>query len=266
VSLEGALPPPAEVQATAARLGTGAFRSLYTPTTRSFMVAMAAVAAAVVVGLSTDDRLLAVGIGLAILLPGLLVTLWPYANRRFRLAAELFSDHNCHERAEWKEKTGARMPFGLKAAERWLAENPNARGRASLLLPLGRVAEADQLIAGFTPTTPDEAFDVELLRETRTLLIGGTPDTERLRAVLDTLPEPRERRHRRECMALLDAQAAVAAGKDPLAVLAAAREEIDAVYWRYRTGWALGIFLAGAVSLVTVAGVIAASIGFRGLG
>jgi hypothetical protein len=188
------------------------------------------------------------------------ITLWPYADRRFRLAAELFSDHNCHERAEWKEKTGTRMPFGLKAAERWLAANPNARGRAYLLLPLGRVAEADQLIAGFTPATPDEAFGVELLRETRTLLLGGTPDTDRLRASLATLPDPRERRHRRECIAILDAQAAVAAGGDPMAVLAAAREEIDAVYWRYRTGWALGIFLVGAVSLVTVAGVIAAPI------
>lgn len=255
------LPEPAAVQATAIRLATAAVGAYYRATVRSFMASILAVAVAFGVGLATNGWVVSVGIGLAVLVPGLVLALWPYTNRQFRDAAELFSDHNCHERDEWKQKTGTKMPFGRKAAERWLAENPTARGRASLLLPLGRVAEADQLIASFVPATPDDEFDVALLHETRALLLGETPDTERLKAALNTLPDPRERRHRRECIALLEAQAAVAAGKDPTAVLAAARHQIDGVYWRYRTAWALGIFVAGAVALVVVAGYLAASIG-----
>ena len=257
-------PDPLQIQATATRLAQGAFRGYYTPTIRSLILTTAAVAVAVAVGLLTSDRLLAVGIGLVILGPGLLVSLWPYTSRRFRLAVELFTDHNCHERAEWQQKTGTKMPYGLKAAERWLAENPTGRGRASLLLPLGRVAEADQLIASYVPETREDAVDIELLRETRSLLLGGTPDIGRVKAELLTLSDPRERRHRRECIALLEAQTAVAAGNDPMAVMAAAREEIDGVYWRYRTAWALAIFITGDVAITTVLGLLAASIGFKG--
>jgi hypothetical protein len=163
----------------------------------------------------------------------------PFRSAEFAAAAELISDHDCHERAEWKAETGTSMPRGLRAAKLWLLAHPTGPGRASLLLPLGRLEEADAAIGAIKTTTPEGEFGVEILRQTRALLVGATPDLSRLHDTWRGLPDPRERRHRRECLALLDAQIAVDAGRDPITELATARREIDDVYWTMRMPWLL---------------------------
>jgi hypothetical protein len=180
----------------------------------------------------------------------------PYWSADLRGAAELIADHSCHELEEWRAETGTRIPIGVVAMERWLANHPSGKGRASVLLRLGRLHEADVAIEAIEPGSPAEGFGVEILRETMTLLSGRRPDLASLQAGWRSLPDPRERRHRRECLALLEAEVAVADGQSPLPILAAARREIGEVHpsmrfsrivWR----WALigAAAIAGAAAL-----------------
>ena len=255
-----------EVQARLRRLQAAAFGRLYSAKlVVGYMLVIAGGPTAFIVGLVSNDRIGSIAVGLVVLGIGALILLPRYWNRNARLAMELFNDHNCHERAEWKRETGTRMPLTLKAAERWLVEHPTGPNGAGLLLALGRVAEVDERMAKYVPDTPDHAFDVELLRETRALALAEPVDIDGLLGRIRDLPDPRERRHRRECVALLEAQLATDRGEDPVAVLARARMEIDDVYWRYKTAWALGILFVGGAALVVFGGLLGAAIGFRGL-
>jgi hypothetical protein len=260
VPIDPALPDPAEIQARAVRLATAVVGPFYSLYNRMGVVVVVTPGIAFAIALMAPDRLISIGGGLSVLFVGLGLTALPLRGRRFRAARELVADHNCHEAAEWKEETGTKMPRGLKAMERWLANHPVSPGRASLLLPLGRIAEADTAIAAIVPSTPEEAFAVDILRETRTLLLGGTPDLAPLRARWRDLPDLRERRHRRECLALLEAQAGVEHGADPINALAEARTEVDGVYWRYRTPVWLSLLIGLFGLLVVFAALLGASI------
>lgn len=246
-------------------MAEGAFRRYFIITRNTGWAFLAGAPVAFVIGLLTGDRLLAVALGLVVMLVGFALAWLPLLDRRFRLAKEVFEDHNCHEAADWKKRTGTKMPQGLKQIEQWLTLHPNTRGRVALLLPMGRLAEADAAIAAYVPESQEDAFGVELLRETRTLLTGGDPDIDRLNALWLDLPNDRERRHRRECLAFLEAQAAVAKGTDPVVPLEQARNEVAEVYWRYKTAWFVLVFFAFAAVPTVLAGLLAASIGFRGL-
>jgi len=106
-----------------------------------------------------------------------------------------------------------------------------------MLLRVGRLAEADAAIASIEPDTPEEAFGVEILRKTREQIAGERPDLSALHASWRSLPDPRERRHQRECLALLDALIAVAERRDPWPLLAQARAEIGEVHRSMRMPW-----------------------------
>jgi len=241
---------PEVVQGRAVHLATGVvapFAAVGRRMLRGFGIASGI---GLAVGILTHAPLLGACTGLALSLGAAAAAWWPFHDAGLRAAVELYYDHDCHERAEWKADTGTPMPRGIKAVERWLAAHPSGPGRASLLLPMGRIAEADQAIAAIVPKSPEEAFSVDILRQTRTLLLGGMPDLAPLEERWRSLPDARERRHRRECLALLEAQVAIAAHESPLPVLATARREIGEVYWSMRTPWLLAKWFLIAVVLV----------------
>ena len=154
---------------------------------------------------------------------------WSLAYPDRRGALELINDHHAIEQAEWRAEVGGRIPVGIARQERWLRDHPSGPGRATVLQVLGRLEDADVAINEREPTTPDERFGVELHCATSQLLAGHRPDLAPLAALLPGLPDPAQRHHRRECLALLEALIAVADGQDPLVPLAAARREIDTV-------------------------------------
>ena len=149
----------------------------------------------------------------------------PFRDPDLRVATELVTNHQVRESAEWRHETGTRLPRGRPAIRRWLEARPDATGRGSLLTVIGRFAEADAYWEGHPGRTPEEAFGVEVQRETAWLLSGREPDVGRLHGLWRTLPDTAERRHRRECLAVLEAEAGIDAGRDPIAILAAARAE-----------------------------------------
>jgi hypothetical protein len=209
----------------------------------------------VTLGLTVHDPLRAGLAGLAIALVAFAAGWWPMTDPDLRAALELVSDHDCHERSEWKRETGTAVPIGVAAMRRWLVAHPSGPGRASVLIRMGQLDEADRAIDAIEPSTPEEAFGVDVLRQTRTLLAGETPDSSALHASWRALADSRERRHRRECLALLDAQIAVAVGGDPVPVLALARPEVGEVHPSMRAPR-----LIGRLSLIAAGGIMVAAI------
>jgi hypothetical protein len=244
---------PAIVSARAVRLATGAFAPFSRVVVRTVAVIVVSIAAGVIAGFVAPEPVVGTLVSLTILVAAGVVVWWPLTDPAFSGASELFFDHDCHERAEWKAETGTPMPRGLKGAKQWLLANPIGPGRASMLLPLGRLGEADRAIEAMDPKTPEDAFGIEILRATRILYAGGRPDLGPLHATWRSLPDVRERRHRRECLALLDAEIAFDTGGDPIATLATARQEIDGVYWTMRTPWLLAKWLSLALLAIVSA-------------
>jgi hypothetical protein len=131
-----------------------------------------------------------------------------------------------------------------------------------MLLSLGRLTEADAAIAAIEPRTPEEAFGVEIDRKTREHLAGDRPDLAALHGLWRSLPDPRERRHRRECLAVLDAAITVADGGDPWPLLAQARAEIGEVHRSMRMPWLVAKWAAYQLLAITLTvGLTAALIG-----
>jgi hypothetical protein len=184
------------------------------------------------------------------------IGLLPFANAALRGAIELINDHNAHERAEWRAETGTRIPAGIRQQEQWLVDHPIGPGRATVLLTLGRLPEADAAIAQMEPATPKEQFGVEILRETSRLLAGQRPELGAMASSWRALPDAIERRHRRECLALLEALVAVADHQDPIPVLAAARREIGEVQASMRLHRILGRWAAVGAAVIVVAAAI----------
>ena len=203
------------------------FRNLYRLTSLGIVVGTAIASFFAIYGRSP---LLGIAAGVAITGVCVVFAWRPLLDPDLRGAVELVNDHNCHERAEWRAETGTKVPVGVAAMERWLASHPSGPGRASVLLRMGRLDAADRAIAEMEPKTPEEAFGIEILRETRTFLAGRRPDLGPLQSSWQTLPDPRERRHRRECLALLEAEVAAADRLDPISLLAVARREIGEVH------------------------------------
>ena len=250
------------VRALGARLGTG----MYGPINRAYRLsaigAALGAALALALGLMAHDPLRAGLAGLALALVAFAVGWWPISDPDLRAALELVSDHDCHERAQWQRETGTSVPRGVTAMRRWLVAHPSGPGRASVLLRMGQLEEADQAIEAIEPSTPEEAFSVDILRQTRILLAGETPDPSALHASWRVLPDPRERRHRRECLALLDAQIAVAGGGDPVPALALARREIEGVHPSMRAPRLVGRLLLIAASGIAVAAIVGSGVSF----
>ena len=116
-------------------------------------------------------------------------------------------------------------PESRGEARRWLDGHPDEPIPIGILLLVGRLEDADEAVAALGEVPPDSAFDVELLRQTRRVYGGETPDLDPLRELLGHVPEPRRDVARGE-LAALEAQAAVATGDDPVPILAAARLDV----------------------------------------
>ena len=194
------------------------------------------------------------GLGAAVAIGA--IGLLPFASAGLRGALELINDHNTHERAEWRAETGTRSPRGIRRQEEWLIDHPVGPGRASVLLTLGRLAEADEAIAQIEPATPEQRFDVDILRETSRLLAGQRPALDAMASSWRALPDPIERRHRRECLALLGALVAVADRQDPIPILAATRREIGEVPASMQVGRIVARWAAAGAAIIVGAAVV----------
>jgi hypothetical protein len=230
---------------------------LYRPLTHSMRTTLLAgclaVMTGVYAGLLTRQPALAGLVAVLVTAVGAALA-WPWLlDPKCRAGLELLFDHDCHERFEWKEETGTNIPRNAVAAGRWLDDHPTGEGRASILLRLGRLVEADAAIAAIEPHTPEEAFGVEIMRKTREQMSGDRPDLSDLHASWRSLPDPRERRHRRECLALLDAQIGVAEHRDPWPLLAQARSEIGEVHRSMRMPWLAARWVAYQLLAVALA-------------
>lgn len=237
-----------------ARLAAGLYRPINRIYRLSAIGTGLGAGAAFGLGLSLQDPVRAGLAGLAFAVVGFVAAWSPISDPDLRAALELVSDHDCHERAEWKRETGIAVPAGDAAARRWLLAHPTGPGRASILLRLGQLDDADRAIEAIEPSTPEEAFGVDILRQTRILLAGEAPDLTALHASWRSLPDPRERRHRRECLALLDAQIAVAGGAEPVPGLSLARREIGQVHPSMRAPRLLArLVLIASIGIVVIA-------------
>jgi hypothetical protein len=154
------------------------------------------------------------------------VTLLPFREQRSRLAAELVRDHEAREAKEWRAAFGAPLPCTRKDSERWLAEHPHGPGRASILIGLGRLDEAERELDSGEPVTPMERFDASLQRSQIAAFRGQEPDIAGLRAKLADLAGPRDQAAKRQCIVAVQAWHAAERGEDALAVLARGRRVI----------------------------------------
>ncbi|MEI7744124.1 MAG: hypothetical protein WCK58_10300 [Chloroflexota bacterium] len=226
-----------EVRARIVRVGWNTWRPVVAVQRRMLVAGVVGLAAAAVAHLLVADWLTGTLIGLGITVAGLIVASWPLRDHRLRAALELYSDHIALERDEWKLFTGTKLPSGFAAMERWLDENPDAEhGRAAMLAGLGRLDEAEAAIASRPVRTAQEHFERELLRQQIAANRGGSVDFVALRREM-TLLSLDEQRHRRECVAILEASVATETGGDPLPILAAAIEPDGPV--NRRAAWAL---------------------------
>jgi len=203
----------------------------------TLLAAVLAVIGGVDVGLITRQPALA-GLATAAITAAGAALIWTWLlDPQRRAGLELLFDHDCHERWEWKQETGTKLPRNAIAARAWLEDHPTGDGRAAILVRLGRLVEADVAIAAIEPKTPEEAFAVEILRKTREQYAGKRPDLSVLHTSWRSLPDLRERRHQRECLAVLDALIAVEEHRDPWPLLAQARADIGEVHRSMRIPW-----------------------------
>jgi hypothetical protein len=152
------------------------------------------------------------------------IAVLPMRDRVLRDATEVYSDHMQTERAEWRLFTGTRMPMGFRRMEVWLLANPDSPyGRPAALTMVGRYEEAETELARHPPRTARETFEHALLREESRVLRGFAPDLPMLEALLPTLTAD-EQRHRRECLALLEAYRGMDEERATLPIIASGRD------------------------------------------
>jgi hypothetical protein len=246
----------------ALRLGRAAFRRIGSVAKALYIATGIATGIGLAAHLGGLDPWVASGVALVAAVAAVAVVALPFRDAALRAATEIASNHQVREAREWHEETGTRMPRGRAAIRRWLEAHPDTVGRGTLLTVLGSFADAEAYWRSHPASTEGEAFGVEVQRETAVLLSGGAPDLERLRVLWPTIRDPLERENRRECLALLEAQALVESGADPIAIVAAARRETGPVMWRVRIPFVLGFHIALAV--VPVAIISAARVLFAG--
>jgi hypothetical protein len=225
------------VRRRAEKVGADLIQPLSNSMRTTLLAAVLAVIAGIAVGLVARQPVLA-GLTAAVITAVGAALAWAWLlDPKRRAGLELLFDHDCHERWEWKQDTGTNLPRNAKGARVWLEDHPTGDGRAALLVRLGRLVEADAAIAAIEPQSPETAFAVEILRKSREQMAGDPPDLSALYASWRSLPDPRERRHQRECLAVLDALIAVAEHRDPWPLLAQARAEIGEVHRSMRMPW-----------------------------
>ena len=207
---------------------------MYTRMVVGFGVALVAGAS---LGTATRDPLIGAAVAFNLSVVAAAIAWWPMFDPGFRSAIELSLDHRCRELADWKVETGTAMPRTVGAARGWLAEHPGAPGAGTLQLFLGQLREADRAIDAIDASTPEATFAVALLRQTRRLYAGDDVDLDSLHAAWRLLPETAVRRHRRECVALLEAQVAVDHGGDAIGILARARPDVGEIERSMRAPW-----------------------------
>ena len=220
-------PNEAEARRTALDVGRRIMGPIWTLARDTFAAGVVAGLAAAVVTLVSGSWVAGLATGLLGGLLALCAGWWDLRSPDVRAALELLSDHDCHERAGWRAETGSPMPRRVPAMRSWLADHPTGPGRASVLLALGRLDEALAEVDSASPKGPEEAFGFEIIRETASLYRRRRPDLDRLRRLWAELPEGREKRHRRECLAVVESGVAAIDGYNAVAVLAAARQEIE---------------------------------------
>ena len=217
---------------------------------------------------------IAVGIALGIVVPGLpgegavlvgvvlgiasiaVVGAVTLRDPALRAGLEIYFDHNRTEREAWRRRHGARHPRTRREIERWVAENPRSRDRLSLLTLLGRFEEVDEQLRHQPPRTQDQVCGDEIDRQYRVLFTGGPVDLAAARGRWSELEDPVERHHRRECLALLEAQVASASGQEPLATLRSAREEVGPVALRSRVWFLVATAMGIALAIAIVVGLL----------
>jgi hypothetical protein len=184
---------------------------------------------------------------------------WSWLRRaEDRRVFEILRDHDDYERVEWKaDNDGTPRPRGPDAARRWLDANAGRPGTAVVLADLGRLDAAREALEGEVETGPEDVFSREVDRRCFELYAGGRPDTSDLHDRWAALPDGAKRRHLRECLALLDAQVAIADGHAPWPVVAAAGPEIGAVASSMTSGWfalTIAVVCLAATGVVGIAG------------
>lgn len=230
-------------------LAAAFYRPVTTAMQITFVAGAVSVIAGLAVGLITRQPVLAGVVATAVGVIGTALA-WPWLLAAdHRAGFELVLDHSRRESAEWKQDTGTRMPTTARAATRWLREHPIRDGapvdaHASMLLRVGRLAEAEAALTALVPRTPDEAFGIEIGRKTLEHMAGTRPDMAPLHSSWRSLPVPDERHRRRECLALLDAMIAVSDGQDAWPIVARARAEIGEVQRGARIPWLAATWLA----------------------
>lgn len=239
----------------ALRLGKAASRRIRSVTKGLYVAGGISLAVGGVAHGAGADILIANAIGVATAAGLVALASLPFRDPDLRSATELVADHQVRELAEWKRETGTRMPRGRPAIREWLEKHPDTPGRGSLLTVIGRFVEADAYWERHPGKTPADAFAVEVSRETAALLSGQVPALERLHELWQALPDTPERGHRRECLALLEAEAGVDGGRDPIAVLAAARSEAGEVTRSARPSSMIAVnFLLPVAVLLVITG------------
>jgi hypothetical protein len=241
-------------------------RELHGPTVASYRRQLRTIILAVMVGIFvvvvTRQVLLAVLTTAAVAVAGSVFS-WSWLRRaEDRRVFEILRDHDDYERVEWKaDNDGTARPRGPDASQRWLDANAGRPGTAVVLADLGRLDAARAALEAEEETGPEDAFSREVDRRFLELYAGGRPDTSDLHDRWTTLPDGTKRRHVRECLALLEAEVAIADGRDPWPVVAAAGPEIGAVAPSMTTGWfalTIAVVCLAATGFVGVAGAFVA--------
>ena len=136
------------VRRRAEKAGADLIRPLSNSMRTTLIAAVLAVIGGVDVGLITRQPALAGLTTAAITAVGAALILTWLLDPKRRAGLELLFDHDCHERWEWKQETGTKLPRNAMAARVWLEDHATGDGRAAILLRLGRLMEADAAIAG----------------------------------------------------------------------------------------------------------------------
>jgi hypothetical protein len=208
--------------------------------------------------LSHDPRITAV-VGLVVAASSMSYAWWPLTNSSFRHATEVYYDHARREQARWVALTGGPMPRRPAEQEAWLIAHPSSPGRSGILFALGRLQEADAVLATVQPASPDERFERDLDLQIHRLAGGQAVEIAPLRAAWAAIPPSAERDLRRECLGFFDAMVAGDQHRDPVSSLAAAWPEVAKVERSNRTPWLLArwsvlpaVIVIGAAALAAV--------------
>ena len=136
------------------------------------------------------------------------------------------------EVAEYTARTGKRPPtnaFGLSSMRRWLSkgEGHGTRLRMRVLIWSGELNAAAEVIAALPTGTPVETFHRSLLRELLEFVATGSMDLAEPRAELERIPQSPDRDQAVLALALEESRLEHAAGRDPWAPLARARDQVS---------------------------------------